>query len=318
MLICVMMVFKENVKEELIMKILNFGSMNLDHVYQVPHFSLPGESLSVTELKTGPGGKGLNQSIAMAKAGAKVYHGGCLGDGGAMLQKLLEENGVDTSLLCPVAEAQGHAIIQVAPNGENSILYYGGSNRCVTEAQIEATLAPFTKGDLLVLQNEIVLLPEIIEKAFAKGLTILLNPSPFDEVLQQVDFGKLDWLIINELEAGFLTGSQDPDQAWEVLHGRYPRLSVVITLGGAGSRAYQVHGDKVEKVCQDAFKVQAVDTTGAGDTFTGYFAAGLMRGDALEACMKTAAMAAAISVTRPGAASSVPMRAEVELAMAQL
>ena len=294
------------------MKILNFGSMNLDHVYQVPHFSQPGESLSVTELATGPGGKGLNQSIAMARAGATVFQGGCLGTGGERLKTLLEENGVDTSLLWPVDEAQGHAIIQVAPDGENSILYYGGSNRCVTEPQIEQTLAPFAQGDLLVLQNEIVLLAEIIERAYAKGLTILLNPSPFDEELAKVDFGKLDWLIINELEAGFLTGTQDPDQAWEVLHDRYPRLSVVITLGSAGSRAYRVLADQVEQVQQPVFPVQAVDTTGAGDTFTGYFAAGLVRGDTLVQCMKQAAMAAAISVTRPGAASSVPTLAEVE------
>ena len=294
------------------MKILNFGSMNLDHVYQVPHFSRPGESLSVTELATGPGGKGLNQSIAMARAGATVFQGGCLGTGGERLKTLLEENGVDTSLLWPVDEAQGHAIIQVSPDGENSILYYGGSNRCVTEPQIEQTLAPFAQGDLLVLQNEIVLLAEIIEQAYAKGLTILLNPSPFDEELAKVDFGKLDWLIINELEAGFLTGTQDPDQAWEVLHDRYPRLSVVITLGSAGSRAYQVRADQVEQVQQKAFPVQAVDTTGAGDTFTGYFAAGLVRGDTLRQCMEKAALAAAISVTRPGAASSVPTLAEVE------
>ncbi len=294
------------------MKILNFGSMNLDHVYQVPHFSQPGESLSVTELATGPGGKGLNQSIAMARAGATVFQGGCLGTGGERLKTLLEENGVDTSLLWPVDEAQGHAIIQVAPDGENSILYYGGSNRCVTEPQIEQTLAPFAQGDLLVLQNEIVLLAEIIERAYAKGLTILLNPSPFDEELAKVDFGKLDWLIINELEAGFLTGTQDPDQAWEVLHDRYPRLSVVITLGSAGSRAYRVLADQVEQVQQPVFPVQAVDTTGAGDTFTGYFAAGLVRGDTLRQCMEKAALAAAISVTRPGAASSVPTLAEVE------
>ena len=297
------------------MKILNFGSMNLDHVYQVPHFSLPGESLSVTELKTGPGGKGLNQSIAMAKAGAQVYMGGCLGRDGGVLKELLEVSGVDTGLLWPVDEAQGHAIIQVAPSGENSILYYGGSNRCVTEAQIEATLAPFAAGDLLVLQNEITLLPEIIEQAYNKGLKILLNPSPFDEVLQQIDFGKLNWLIINELEAGFLTGSQDPEAAWNLLHQKYPKLSVVITLGSAGSRAFQVLDGQVTSVTQAVFPVRAVDTTGAGDTFTGYFAAGLVDGESLETCMEKAAMAAAISVTRSGAASSVPLREEVEQAL---
>ena len=300
------------------MKILDFGSMNLDHVYQVPHFSLPGESLSVTELKTGPGGKGQNQAIAMARAGAEVYMGGCLGQGGEVLKALMEANGVDTSLLWPVDEAQGHAIIQVAPDGENSILYYGGSNRCVTAAQIEATMAPFDAGDLLVLQNEIVLLSEIVEQGHAKGLKILLNPSPFDETLQTVDFGKLDWLIINELEAGFLTGSEDPEEAWAILHEKYPLLSVVITLGGAGSKAFQVNDGTVTIVDQPVFPVHAVDTTGAGDTFTGYFAAGLVSGEPLQDCMKKAAMAAAISVTRPGAASSVPLREEVEQALSEV
>ena len=298
-------------KEVCRVRILSFGSMNLDYVYQVDHFVGPGETLSATSQTVNPGGKGLNQSIALARAGAEVWHAGCIGKGGDMLKTLLEENAVATEHLRPVNVLQGNAVIQVAPSGENCILLFGGSNQCVTSAQIDQTLAAFGEGDYLVLQNEINNLPELVEKAHARGMRIFLNPSPFNQKIEAISLKCVDWLLVNEVEACQLSGKDAPERAWEILHDQYPELSLLMTLGGAGSAAYQ--GDSVYR--QSAFPVKAVDTTAAGDTFTGYFIAALAEGRPLPECMRRASMAAAISVTRAGAAPSIPMSEEVNQAL---
>lgn len=293
------------------MRVLNFGSLNLDYVYQVDHFVGPGETLSAKSRVVKHGGKGLNQSVALARAGAYVAHAGCIGAGGESLKALLEQNSVDTAKLLSVDEMQGHTVIQVNPEGENCILLYGGSNQCVTESQIADTFADFAEGDWLVLQNEVNNLPAIVDAAFDKGMVIALNPSPYDAKLDAVDFGKLSWLLVNEVEAKQISGSDDPAAAWEWLHRRYPQLSVLITLGGAGSVAYRVKDGAVETARQEAFRVKAVDTTAAGDTYTGYFISGLMAGAPLQDCMRVASKASSISVTRLGAADSIPVRSEV-------
>ena len=294
------------------MRVLNFGSLNLDYVYQVDHFVRPGETLSAASRVVKFGGKGLNQSVALARAGAPTAHAGCIGTGGESLKALLEREGVDTSNLKAVDEMQGHTVIQVDSAGENCILLYGGSNQCVTEEQIADTFAGYAAGDWLVLQNEINDLPAIVDAAAARGMVIVLNPSPFDERLRDVDFGKLSWLLVNEVEAEQICGRGDPQAAWEWLHARYPQLNVLITLGSAGSVACRVTGGDVQTARQAAFPVKAVDTTAAGDTFTGYFISGLMQGMELQACMRRAAKASSISVTRLGAADSIPTLGEVE------
>ena len=286
------------------MKILNFGSLNLDYVYQVDHFVRPGETLSALSQSVNPGGKGLNQSVSLAKAGASVWHAGCLGTGGEMLETTLKEAGVNTDLLRRVHEIQGNAVIQVNREGQNCILLFGGSNQCITRKQAEETLSQFGAGDYLVLQNEVNSLPLIIDMAYDIGMKIFLNPSPFDEKLKCVDFGKLSWLLVNEVEAEQLSGSSEPEEAWYELHGRYPELNMLITLGSRGSIAFT----KNETIRRKAFPVEPVDTTAAGDTFTGYFIAGLGEGRSLEECMERAGKAAAISVTRHGAAESIPDR----------
>ncbi len=294
------------------MRALNFGSLNLDYVYQVAHFVQPGETLAAASRAVKFGGKGLNQSIALVRAGASTAHAGCVGSGGESLRKLLDDSGVDTSCLLSVDEMQGHTVIQVNSQGENCILLYGGSNRCITAEQVKSTMAQCSAGDYLVLQNEINLLPMIIEEGARQGMNIVLNPSPYNDALRDVDYSKLTWLLVNEIEAEQITGESDPDKAWDVLHARYPRLSVLITLGSRGSIVHRVTEDGVETLRQLAERVKAVDTTAAGDTFTGYFIAGLMENMPLQTCMQRATHASAISVTRPGAADSIPLRSEVE------
>ena len=300
------------------MRVLNIGSLNLDYVYQVEHFVQPGETLSASSQAVNPGGKGLNQSIALARAGAEVCHAGCLGRGGESLKELLEQNGVNTAFLLPVPELQGNAVIQVNPQGQNCILLFGGSNQCLTAQQLDQTLADFSQGDLLVLQNEVNDLPLIVEKAWDRGLRIVLNPSPCNEKIRAVDFGKLSWLLVNEVEAEQLTGASDPERAWERLHRDYPGLSLLITLGSAGSMAWRVTANGVEKAGQEAFRVRAVDTTAAGDTFTGFFLGGLLEGLPLSNSLRRASMASALGVQRPGAAGSIPTRDEVENALVRL
>ncbi|MBQ3304371.1 MAG: ribokinase [Clostridia bacterium] len=300
------------------MKILNFGSLNVDYVYSVDYFVRAGETLKANSREVLPGGKGLNQSVALARAGAQVYHAGCIGADGEFLRELLNKKGVNTEYLRTIDGMQGHTIIQVDKKGENCILLYGGTNRSIGDSQIDETLAHFGQGDWLVLQNEVNSLPRIVDAAFARGMRIVLNPSPFEESLKEVDFGKLSWLLVNEVEACQCSGSDEPERAWDVLHARYPRLSVLITLGSAGSIAHAVGPDGVDTVRQQAFRADAVDTTAAGDTFTGFFIGGLAEGRPLDECMRRASMASAISVTRMGAAVSIPKVEEVESRLAEL
>ena len=297
----------KNSKGSDFMRILNFGSMNLDYVYQVEHFVQPGETLLAHAQAVNPGGKGLNQSIALARAGAKTCHAGCVGVGGEMLIALLQENGVDVSCIEAVQELQGNAVIQVDRTGENCILLFGGSNQCVRPEQIEKTLARFDKGDYLLLQNEINNLPMIVSCAGKRKMKIVLNPSPFNEQLEQVDFSKLEWLIVNEVEMEQLSGFSSPEKSWEKLHRQYPDLSLLVTLGEEGSIAFT----KRETVRQEAVKVKAVDTTAAGDTYTGYFLAGIMEGMSLQQSMERANVAAAAAVTRAGAAESIPRKEQL-------
>ncbi len=294
------------------MRVLNFGSLNLDYVYSVNHFVQPGETLASSARAVKAGGKGLNQSVALARAGAPVWHAGCLGTDGKMLKAILEENGVNTDLLLPVKEMQGHTVIQVVPDGENSILLYGGSNRCVPESHVRQVISRFARGDWLVLQNEISQLPLIVELASRKGMHIALNPSPCDRTIEYLDFSALDWMLVNEIEAEQLTGETEPDSVWQKLHEQYPALSLLITLGSRGSVAYRINGNTVETHREDAVCVKAVDTTAAGDTYTGYFIAGLMEGRPLAECMSLAGHAAAVAVTRPGAAESIPWKKELD------
>jgi len=294
------------------LKILNFGSLNLDYVYEVDHFVQPGETLSAASQTVKAGGKGLNQSIALSRAGAEVWHAGCMGAGGDMLAELLKKNGVHTEYTHPVPALQGNAVIQVNAQGENCILLFGGSNQCVTETQIDETISAFASSDWLLLQNEVNLVCKMVDKAAEKGLMIALNPSPFNGKLDAVDYRKLSWLLMNEIEAEQLTGEKEPEAAWTALHKRYPRLSVLITLGVKGSIAWRVQQGMIETHFQPAFPVQAVDTTAAGDTYTGYFISGLMEGSNLKQCMERAARASAIAVTRFGAADSIPTKDKVD------
>lgn len=289
------------------MKILNIGSLNIDYVYQVDHMVAPGETLMAFKRDVYCGGKGLNQSIAMSRAGLQVNHAGCIGAEGMMLTDLLKENDVNVDAVEVLMESTGHAIIQVDASGQNCILLYGGANRLLTKEYIDDVLKDYGKDDILLLQNEVNNLDYIIDSAYEKGLQIILNPSPYDSALDACDMTKISLFLLNEVEGKQMTGYEEPDDILTKLSKIYPNAKVVLTLGENGS-VYQYGG---ERYAQKAYSVDAVDTTAAGDTFTGYFIAGMVEGKSPKECLDLAAKASSIAVTRQGAAPSIPYRKEV-------
>ena len=296
------------------MQVVNFGSLNIDHVYAVEHLCRAGETIHTERYTQSVGGKGLNQSIAVARSGQPLFHAGALGAGGEQLEKTLTACGVDLRYLQHVATPQGHAIIQVQPDGQNCIFLYGGSNQAVTPQEIDEVLMQLNAGDYLLLQNEIANLTYLLRAAARRGLRVVLNASPISDELLNADLSGVDWLVVNEIECAAMAGCGDAQAGYETLKQRYPSLGILLTLGSEGSVSWK---DGTE-VRQCAYPVKAVDTTGAGDTFMGYFVGCLAQGMERQTAMQYASMASAISVTRPGAAASIPLMDEVRAAVEAL
>lgn len=289
------------------MKILNIGSLNLDYVYGVDHIILPGETEATSSRNVFLGGKGLNQSCALAKAGAEVHHCGLIGSDGQMFLEACKEYGIHTEHIRVTDGPSGHTVIQIDKNAQNSILLFGGANQKFTKEHIDSALSSFDAPDILLLQNEINLLPYIVDRAWEKGMTVVLNPSPYNEKLDDVDLGKISLFILNEVEGHQITGSEDAEGILEKMLAMYPRAKVLLTLGRDGA----VYADAKIRYFQPSFPVKAVDTTAAGDTFTGYFLAGLTEGMPIPEILKMSAKAAAIAVSREGAVPSIPYRREI-------
>lgn len=296
------------------MKVLCFGSLNIDYTYKVEHFVKKGETLSSDGLHVYGGGKGLNQSVALAKAGTEVYHAGAIGQDGMFLLDMLKDAGAHTEYVKVLDEIRsGNAIIQNDKSGDNCILLYGGANQAITKKQVDDVMAHFEKGDYIVLQNEINELGYIMEKAHEKGFVIVLNPSPMNEKISALPLDVVDYFLLNEVEASQILGKKIPvkatwEQIAEELLEKFPHASIVLTMGSEGS----VFKNQKETIIQPIYKVQAVDTTAAGDTFTGYFIGGILNGLSAKKSMDLAAKASAIAVTRKGAAPSIPVLSEVQ------
>lgn len=291
------------------MKVLSYGSLNIDNVYTVDHFVRSGETMSSLKMEVFSGGKGLNQSIALAKSGVQVWHAGAVGkkDGDFLLEQL-EEVGVHIELISKLPVKTGHAIIQRNREGQNCILLFGGANQQVTREQIDHVMEQFSDGDFLILQNEISEIGYIMQKAHEKKMKIVLNPSPMDEKIFTYPLDYVDYFILNEIEARDLCGHDGTgDELLELLAEKFPMAKIVLTLGEEGS----IYKDQEKVIRQPVFKVDVVDTTAAGDTFTGFFIGGLVLGETPETTMENAAKASAIAVTRAGAAPSIPYRKEL-------
>lgn len=296
------------------MKVLCFGSLNIDYTYKVPHFVKKGETLASERLQVFGGGKGLNQSVALAKAGTEVYHAGSIGQDGRFLLDMLKDAGANTDFVKILDTVRtGNAIIQNDKSGDNCIILYGGANQAITREQVDEVMSHFESGDYLVLQNEINELGYIVEKAHEKGMIIVLNPSPMNEKILALPLDVINYFILNEVEAAQILGKEDKgEESWEQIADdllkKFPQATIVLTMGSEGS----VFKNQKETVCQSIYKVQAVDTTAAGDTFSGYFIGGILGGLSAKEAMDQASKASASAVTRKGAAPSIPVLAEVQ------
>ncbi|MCL2539066.1 MAG: ribokinase [Oscillospiraceae bacterium] len=298
------------------MKILNFGSLNLDYVYSVDHFVREGETIASFAMNEFLGGKGFNQSIALARAGCSVYHAGKIGvDGGTLLERLKAERVNVNYLMTEDKTPTGHAIIQVDRNGQNCILLFGGANRTITCEEIDSVLANFDAGDLILLQNEVTNVEYIIERAHARGMRIALNPSPIDEdVVRMKALHHVDWFILNEIEGFALTGKKLGEEICDVLGTKFPNARIVLTLGKLGVMYY----DKKSFIKHGVYEVPVIDTTAAGDTFTGYFLCCVSDNRAVEESLEIASRAASLAVTKAGASDSIPVRKDVDGAKIRL
>ena len=281
--------------------ILNFGSINLDLVYRVPHLPAPGETLAGTSFAKFLGGKGVNQSIAAARAGATVRHVGCLGPDGDWLRDQIAGFGLALDDISTVDAPTGHAVIYVDDNAENQIVLFGGSNQGFEKARIDAVLGSAAPGDWILLQNETNLVGYIAETAHRRGLNVAYSAAPFDADAVEEVLGAVTLLALNAGEAAALGAKT----------GKAPQNlgvdHVLITKGADGA---ELHSDG-RVMHQDSFPVEAIDTTGAGDTFLGAFMAHFLKGDAAHA-LRFAAAASAIQVTREGAAAAIPTADEIE------
>lgn len=290
------------------MKVLNFGSLNIDYVYQLEHFVKKGETISSDALNVSSGGKGLNQSIALCRAGTTVFHAGAIGTDGIFLQNMMKDVGVQTQFITTFENVRtGNAIIQRDKYGENCIILYGGANQAITKEMVDKVLENFSEGDWLVLQNEINENPYIVEQAHEKKMRIILNPAPMNEKILQINLNYIDCIILNEVEAQELTGQKTLEEVYSGLQSKFANKEIILTLGDKGS--VYIFNDML--IRQTAYKVQTVDTTAAGDTFVGYYLSGICQGLKIEDALDLASKAAAITVSRKGAALSIPCKEEV-------
>ena len=292
------------------MKILVFGSLNIDLIFSVDHIARPGETIGSAALIKSAGGKGANQAAALAKAGMEVCMAGKIGEDGEFLLRLLRSYGVNTDCVSRYEGATGQAIIQLDKNKQNAILLFSGGNGQIASDEIKGTLEKFGSGDTIVLQNEVVRLAEIMETARERGLRICLNPSPCDETIETLPLQLADTFFVNELEGAALASlpaTTPPPRILNRLEERFPAAEIILTAGKEGAW-YGFHGIREKG---DIIDMPVADTTGAGDTFTGYFLAARAKNLSVGESLAAACKAASIAVSRMGAMEAIPFGDEV-------
>jgi ribokinase len=279
-----------------------FGSVNIDHFYRVAHLPGAGETLAATSYRMELGGKGANQSVAAARAGAECRHIGAVGADGAGVLARLQGFGVACNAIQQLEGPTGHAVIMVDGQGENCILLHGGANRALALGPALAALESAELGDILLLQNETDHQAAMAEAAMGRGMEVIYSAAPFDLEALNLVLPYINTLVVNAVEAAQLQaalgcGLED-----------LPVEAVVVTRGAEGA---SWHARGVPDIFVPALPAVVVDTTGAGDCFTGALAAGLAEGQTPQAAMRFAAAAAAVQVSRPGTAGAMPARAEI-------
>lgn len=296
------------------------GSINMDLVFRTPRMPALGETITGDEFRQIPGGKGANQAVAAARQGASVAFVGCVGDDGFGREALacLNADGIDTSAIGVVpAVATGVAGILVDAQGHNSIVVTPGANGAVSTAQVAAAANVIGAAQWLICQLEIPLdsVVRAIDIAQQQGVCVVFNPAPTRSLPDGL-LGKVDYLIVNETEAGQMSGVEVNDSASAALAAVALRTqgagAVLLTMGEHGVCIADAQGAR----CMPAVRVDVVDTTAAGDTFVGALTVGLANGLGIDDATREAQHAAALTVTKLGAQISIPTRAEVTRFMA--
>lgn len=291
-------------------RIITLGSLNLDFTYQLPKPLEVGETLSSLSYRCGAGGKGANQSIAAARAGAEVYHAGRIGSDGTLLRRTLADSGVRLDFLEEVETPTGHAVVLINDAGDNSIVLYGGANRTIDDAFIDRVVAAACPGDILLLQNEVSDIGYAMKAGKKAQMRIAFNFAPFDPKLApELPLSLCDYLFLNRIEAGGIAGKSDVEEILETLARRYPETELVLTLGPEGAVALTPAGQRFHA---DSPRVKVVETTAAGDTFIGYYLAAVLDGFDTGRALERACRAAALCCSRAGAAESIPTRADLD------
>ncbi|WP_208347130.1 ribokinase [Pseudaestuariivita rosea] len=285
------------------MTIYNLGSINIDHFYQVPHLVKPGETLAAESYHVGLGGKGTNQSVAAARAASQVLHIGSIGHDAIWIKDRMTQYGVDVSHVRETDTPTGHAIIQVDDAGENSITIFAGANANQSTQHIKRALDTAGSDDTLLLQNETSHQVEAAQIALERGMRVIYSAAPFDADSVMAVLPFVTMLAVNRIEMQQLT---DQFQQIDV-----PQK--LVTLGSDG--AYWT--DNKTKINAPAFKVKAVDTTGAGDTFLGFFAASLDQGKPVQEALRIASAAGALMVTKEGTADAIPSIDDVSVFLSE-
>ncbi len=288
-------------------KIVVIGSFNLDFVFLVDRFVLPKETYHSNGMELHFGGKGFNQAVALGKSHPSVFYAANINDKEAYIKDVLKRNNVSDKFVRLVSSPTGMAFIQVNKDGENSILLNKGANFKFDLEQFVEVLSHFNEGDTLVLQNEINELKTLIDLAHNRHLKIALNPSPFSEDILKLPLENIDYLFINELEGEMLTHETDADKILEKCKELLPSCEVVLTLGSNGAAVLK--DNQITK--QDAYKVESIDSTGAGDTFTGFYISSRSQNKSIVDSLRLASAAAALSVTKKGAMDSIPSLEDV-------
>ena len=285
------------------MAIYNLGSINADVFYTLPHLVEPGETLAASSVYQGLGGKGANMSVAACRAGAQVNHIGAVGPDGDWAIKRLADYGINVENIQTVQEKTGHAIIMVDGAGENAIVIYSGANLQITESDVTRAFQSARAGDYFLTQNETSSQQVAAKAAKTAGLRVAYAAAPFDADAAVKVLPYLDLLFLNQVEAEQLQTATGKSLK------QLPVEDVIVTLGSKGC-VWHASSAGTETHCA-ARKVNPIDTTGAGDTFTGYVLAALDRGAPMAEAIELATKAGAIMVTRKGTADVIPTLEEV-------
>ncbi len=286
------------------MTIYNLGSINADYFYHLPHLPKPGETLAATDMSRGLGGKGANMSVAAARAGAHVCHIGSVGQDGGWAVERMMEYGVDTRHIVTADVATGNAVIMVDDAGENAIVLLPGANHAIGKNVIGAALAEASPNDTLLIQNETNNQAYAARLGRDMGMRVAYAAAPFDAAKVQEVLPYLEYLFLNEVEAEQLHQATGQNPA------SLPVSKVFVTMGAKGCVLFD--NDAGQTFEYPALPVKAVDTTGAGDTFTGYVLAALGRGMPMAQAIALATRAGALMVMREGTADAIPDLKDVQ------